>query len=688
MPTDLAPLFMPRRVALLGVSRNPEKLGHRLLQNLLDWQFPGEVLPVNPSGEPILGVKTVRRARDLPPGIDLALVSLPATAVVPAVRELGERGCRVAVVLASGFGETGEAGRAVEAELAAIAGETGLRIVGPNCMGVVNVPTCLNGSYFWALPRLAGGISFVSQSGAYGGLFFREARSRGFGVAKFVSVGNQADLGVVECLEALGEDPETRVVALFVEGLRDGRAFVETARRVSARKPVVVLKGGRGEAGRRAAGSHTGSLAGTYETYRAAFAAAGLVVAEDTGEFFDAVAVLDAQGGRLPRDARVAVLTVSGGPSVVAADMAEALGLRVPALGEELRRALRRHLPAFGADSNPVDMTPQIEPSGIRPTVATLLSSAEVAGVIAIDIGLDRPEYADAVVAAQAATGKPVVACTADTPEVDARLRAGAVPVFPTPERAVRAYRALVSRAATRHRSPPPPRSARPLPPALDPRRMRVDGALGYEMTRAILTRYGVRFPQEAIAASEAEALAAAHVVGYPVAVKTLAPGVLHKTEAGAVILDVRDPDGLRAAWRTVSERVGSGAVLVQAMVPPGIELLVGCRRDPVFGPVVLVAPGGVLAELMRDVSIRLAPVGTEEARAMLAEGRKGTLLRGFRGRPPCDEAALAAVVTGVGDLLADHPAIAELDLNPVIATGDQVIAVDALVIIRTPAGG
>jgi hypothetical protein len=217
---------------------------------------------------------------------------------------------------------------------------------------------------------------------------------------------------------------------------------------------------------------------------------------------------------------------------------------------------------------------------------------------------------------------------------------------------------------------------------------MRVDGALGYEMTRAILTRYGVRFPDEAIVASEAEALAAARALGYPVAVKTLAPGVLHKTEAGGVVLDVRDPAALRAAWRTLSEPVGPGAVLVQAMVAPGIELLVGGRRDPVFGPVVALAPGGLFAELIRDVSVRLAPLGAEEARAMLAEGRKGVLLRGFRGRPPCDEAVLAAVVTGVGDLLADHPAVVELDLNPVIATGDQVIAVDALLIVRSEAGG
>ena len=297
MSVDLSPLFAPRRVAVLGVSRSPEKLGHRLLANLLEAEFPGEVFPVNPSGEAILGVKSVPRVADLPEGLDLALVSLPAQSVVGAVRELGRLGCRAAVVLASGFGEAGEGGQAVQRELAGIVAASGMRIVGPNCMGVVNVPGRLNGSYFWNVPREAGGITFVSQSGAYGGLFFRDVRARGLGVAKFLSIGNQADLGFVECLDWLAGDPETRVVALFVEGVRDGAGFVEAARRLSAAKPVVAFKVGRGTAGQRAAGSHTGSLAGSHATYLAAFAAAGVLVASETEEFFDAVAALDAAAG-------------------------------------------------------------------------------------------------------------------------------------------------------------------------------------------------------------------------------------------------------------------------------------------------------------------------------------------------------------------------------------------------------
>jgi len=686
---DLAPLFAPRRVAVLGVSRNPEKLGHRLLQNLLGWDFAGEVFPVNPGGEAILGVKCLPRVRDLPEELDLALVSLPAAAVVDAVRDLGALRCRAAVVLTSGFGETGAEGRAVQGELAAVARATGMRVVGPNCMGVVSVPGRLNGSYFWDVPRTAGGVSFLSQSGAYGGLFFREVRARGLGVARFLSIGNQADLGFAECLDWLADDAETRVVALFVEGVRDGPGFVDAARRLARAKPVVAFKVGRGAAGRRAAGSHTGSLAGEYATYRAAFAAAGVVVAGESEEFFDAVAALAAQASRPPADDAIAILTVSGGPSVAAADAAEAAGLRVPALPDSRRARLRAHLPAFGADGNPVDMTPQMDPAAFGPAVRLVLEAPEVAGAVVIDVGLDVPAYGEAVAAAQASTGKPVVACTADTPEIDRRLAAAGIPVFPTPERAVRAWRALRAHAAGRGRVAPARRPPRALPAGLAEALAGARGPLPYAASRALLEAYGLAFPAEATAASEPDALSAARRIGYPVVVKTTRADVVHKTDAGGVVLGVGDDAALRAAWAALRSRFGPADVLVQRQVDPGVELLVGGRRDPVFGPTVAFGLGGVLAEALREVTLALAPLGPAEARAMLREGRTATLLGGVRGAAPCDEARLAAVLMGVGDLLADQPAIVELDVNPLVARGAETVAVDALIIVdHTPEGG
>src|SRR6185503_13700463 len=286
---DLTPLFAPTAIAVLGVSRNPAKLGHRLLQNVKESGFAGAIHPVNPSGESILGLDTVRTIEALPDGVDLALVSLPAAAVPAAITALAARRVRTAVILSSGFGELDDAGRTTQRDLLASARAAGLRLVGANCMGVYSAPAGLNGTYFWDLPRAAGGISIVSQSGAYGGLIFRHLGGRGLGVARFVSIGNQADVEIAEVLEWLVDDPATTLIACFVEALRDGPRFLAAARRAAGRKPIVMLKGGRSEAGRRAAGSHTGSLAGAWEVYRAACASARVVLAEETEEFFDAI---------------------------------------------------------------------------------------------------------------------------------------------------------------------------------------------------------------------------------------------------------------------------------------------------------------------------------------------------------------------------------------------------------------
>jgi len=681
----LEALFRPRSVAVLGVSRSPEKLGHRLLRNLLDHGFAGEVHPVNPGGEPILGRPVVRDARALPTGLDLALVSLPAEAVVEAVLALGEKGCRVAVVLASGFGESGEAGAALENELRAVARRTGMRIVGPNCMGVVNPTARLNGSYFWEVPFRPGGISFVSQSGAYGGLFFREARERGLGVAKFLSIGNQADLTLEEVLGHLGADPETRAIGLFVEAVGDGRAFVEIARRVTAIKPVIALKAGRTEAGRRAAGSHTGALAGVYATYLAAFEAAGVVAARETEELFDGLAALAAAGDRLPEGDAVVILTVSGGPGVVAADCAEASGLRVPQLPDRVRQALRADLPPFGADRNPVDMTPQMDPRRFSIAVLSALGAPGIAGALAVDVGLDRPEFAEAVLSGARATGKPAVACAVDVPSVAAALAEGGVPCFPTPERAVRAYRALVRYARLRRRPAPVPPRARALPAGLAEALGSAEGALGPEATRALLEAYGIPLAREGIAASPDEALARAEEIGFPVAVKAIVPSLLHKGEAGGVILALRDPGELREACRALRARFPAARLLIQEQVGPGLELIVGGRQDPGFGPVALVGLGGVLAEGLREVTLRLAPLAPGEAQAMLEEGRLAGLLAGGRGVPPADPKGVAAVIEAVGELLRAHPDVRELDLNPLIVSGGQAVVVDALVIAGRP---
>jgi acyl-CoA synthetase (NDP forming) len=676
----LGALFAPASVAVLGVSRNPAKLGHRLLQNVQASGYAGALHAVNPSGETILGCATVASVAALPAGIDLALVSLPAPAVPEAVAELAARGVRAAVILSSGFGEVNDDGRSTQARLLATAREAGLRLVGPNCMGVYSAPARLNGTYFWDLPRAAGGISIVSQSGAYGGLIFRHLGGRGLGVARFVSIGNQVDVEIAEVLEWLVDDPATTLVACFVEALRDGARFLAAARRAAAaRKPIVLLKGGRSEAGRRAAGSHTGSLAGAWEVYRAACASARVVLAEETEEFFDAIETLVAVPRARPAGRGIAVVTVSGGPSVVAADTAEREGLAVPALGVAARTALGALLPPFAALGNPVDLTPQVEPDRITPVVRRVFEEPAVAGVVAVNVGLDIPEFADGVVAAARATGKPTVAFTADAPGITARLRAGGVPVLASPERAVRAWRALWQARPPALR--PGPRA--PVLPAdlRDALATRV-GALPYGLGRRLLEASGLRFCREAIVANADEAAAAAARIGYPVVVKADAVGLTHKTEAAGVVLDVVDEAAVRAACAALRARTETERFVVQERVGPGVELLLGARRDEVFGPLVVLGAGGVLTEALRDVSVRLAPVEKGEAAAMLAEGARPRLLAGPRGLRPVEPAALIAAIEALGALVAAEPRLVEIDVNPLIAAGADVVAVDALVVV------
>jgi acyl-CoA synthetase (NDP forming) len=676
--SGLTPLFAPASVAILGASRNPTKLGHRLLQNVKDGGYGGALHAVNPSGEPILGCATVPSIAALPPGLDLALVSLPAPAVPAAITALAARGVRAAVILSSGFGEVDEGGRAAQAALLATARRAGMRLVGPNCMGVYSAPASLNGTYFWDLPRAPGGISIVSQSGAYGGLIFRHLGGRGLGVARFVSIGNQADVEIAEVLEWLAGDPATTLIACFVEALRDGPRFLAAARRAAGRTPIVVLKGGRSEAGRRAAGSHTGSLAGSHEVFRAACASAGVVLAEETEEFFDAVETLAARPGS-PASPAVAVVTVSGGPSVVAADTAEREGLVVPALGAAGQAALRALLPPFAAVGNPVDLTPQVEPANIASAVRRVFEEGAIAGVVAVNVGLDFPEFAEGVVAAARATGKPAVAFTADAPEITRRFQAGGVPVLPSPERAVRAWRAL-----WRARPPAPPIPTRA--PALSSEVRRAldtaQGALPYGLARRLLEEGGLRFCREAIVAGADEAVRAAERIGYPVVVKADAAGLTHKTEAGGVVLDVAGADAVRAACAALMSRAGAERFVVQERAGPGVELLLGARRDDVFGPVVVLGAGGILTETLRDVSVRLAPLGEGEAEAMLGEGARPRLLAGPRGLRPVQPPALVAVIQAVAALIVAEPRLQEIDVNPLIAAGADVIAVDALVIV------
>lgn len=445
-------VFQPRSVAVYGASRDEGKLGHVLLRNVLTGGFAGRVVAVNPAGGEVLGLRAVPALEE---AVDLALVSVPAPGAPAAVADAARAGCRAAIVLASGFGETGPEGRALEARLVEAARASGMRLVGPNCMGVVSrlgpdgpAPAWLNGSYFWRLPgprrEVRGGgpveqraVSMISQSGAFGGMFLAQARRRDLGVARFLSVGNSADLIETDALEWLARDPATGVIGLFAESFRDGRRFVAAAE--ACRKPILALKAGKGVAGARAAASHTGSLAGSHGAVQAAFARAGVIEAASSDDFFD---MLQSLAG-LPAGAagpRLAVLTISGGPGVLASDAAERLGLQLPPPGEATVERIRKLAPSFAAAGNPVDLTPQCPRESFPAAIEAVFADPAFDGVVVINCGLDVPQFGAGVAAARRRTGKPVTAFVLDAPSVESELTAEGIPLLPSPERAVAAY--------------------------------------------------------------------------------------------------------------------------------------------------------------------------------------------------------------------------------------------------------
>ncbi len=500
---SLDSLLKPASIAVVGASRDPAKLGHVLLKNVIDYGFTGRVYPVNPSGGEVLGLPIHASIAALPEAPDLVLLSIPNRHVPGVLREAASKGARAAVVLSSGFGEMGGEGASLQAEVRA----SGLRILGPNCMGVYHRPANLNATYFWELPRAEGRVAFVSQSGAYGGMTFRELGRRGVGISTFVSIGNQADVTHADVLEHLAGDAETEVVALFIEEVKDGRRFFDACRRVASKKAVVAFKVGRTRAGGRAAQSHTGSMAGDAEVCRAALRQAGAFVARETDEFFDALAAYAAYPKGLRPGGGLGIVTISGGPCVAAADACEEAGIAVPELSPKTQARVRALTPEFGAPRNPVDMTPQMDPAKMPECVEAVLSDPRVRALLAINVGLDRPDFADAFTRLKDRV--PVVAFTVDAPEIARRFAAAGVPVFPTPERAVRALAALglVSRAQARGGRPPARVSVQ---------------VLDENESKRLLAEAGIPVCRESATESAAEAERAARRLGYPVVLKAL----------------------------------------------------------------------------------------------------------------------------------------------------------------------
>ena len=676
----LAAVFHPRRVALIGASDRAGSVGRLLWDNLID--FPGEVLPVGPS--PTVGGRTAYPdLREVPGHVDLAVIATPAATVPDIIAAAAAKGVAAAVVLSAGFAETGPDGAKLQDEAMTAARAGGVRLVGPNCFGVQNADLPLNASISAGAPRGGGGVSIVTQSGSYGMAVHALGRDEGLRVAKVFAAGNKADITDAELLGYLRQDPATKVICLLLESITDARGFFAEACLTTPVKPVIAVVHGRTGAGQRAAVSHTAALATDDAVRDAALRQAGVVRVRTGLQALDAARALSGQP--LPRGKRVAIVTNSGGTGVELADLLADEGLEVPELIGPLQDELRALLPGYASARNPVDMTPtwQLFTTLYPATIELLARSGEVDAVV--PVLLQRSASADVAGAVRDAVARlradqvpvPVYACWVAPRAADAHaslLQEAGVPCFPWPERTARAVGVAVrcglqarARPALAAKQPPPRRPGQAL---LSP------GLLAPDAARGLRAAAGIPVIETVLCDSAAAAAAAADRLGYPVVAKVVHPALTHKSDVGGVRLGLQTAAAVRSAAADLLALADSAAVLVQPQ-REGIELLIGGIRDPEFGPVVMAGLGGVLVEARRDVQLAVAPLDVAQAGAMLRSLRGAAVFTGLRGRPPTDLGPVAAMIVAVGDLMAGHPELAELDINPVLVGPDGNVAVD-----------
>jgi acetate---CoA ligase (ADP-forming) len=701
----LGELFEPKSVAVVGASNRPGTVGMSVFRNILQAGYRGVAYPVNPSWPSVSGVHCYPDVAHLPTTPDLGIVIVPARLVSGVVAELGRAGTRGVIVISSGFREVGGAGIAREEELVRVARRYHMSLVGPNCFGLLNTDpeVSLNATFSESLPP-RGNIAFVSQSGALCAGILQYGIAERIGFSQFVSVGNRAGVDENDLLRSLGRDPATRVILLYVESLANGRRFLEAARDVTEVKPVLVIKSGRTPAGERAARSHTGSLAqsGRDQLYDALFEQSGVQRVESIGELFRTAKVF-AAGLRLDGP-RLAILTNSGGPGIVAADAAVRHGLELPLPSDADRRRLVRILSPSAAVANPVDMTADARPEQFGKALRILLNASRTDGVLVISTPtgtLTGSAVASAILEARRTSPKALTACLfglTDLSEAVGYLEAGGVPAFTFPEEAVQGLGSLARYRAWRTR------------PRTEVRRFRVDlpaaravvararrsgaSVLPEYASRELLSAFGIPFAPARRVRTEEEAVAAATEIGFPAVLKVASPDISHKTDVGGVALHLEDPGAVREALRRMAStlRVRAPRALiegfeVEAEISGGKEVLIGLQRDPGFGPVVVFGLGGIYVEVLRDVTCRLAPVRPLSARHMIESVKAFPLLHGVRGEPPSDLAALEESIERVSQLAMEMPEVAELDLNPLIVrgVGSGVVAVDARVVLGPP---
>ena len=695
----LDPILKPRTIAVVGASRSANTIGHQVLTNLIHHGFTGSVHPVNPKAASVSSIRAAPSIGAIGEPVDLAIIVVPKEHVATVVEECGTAGVRGLVVISAGFREIGGEGVERERVLMEIVRRHGMRMVGPNCMGVINADPAIsmNGTFAPTMPPF-GAAGFVSQSGALGLSVLDYAAEYGIGIAQFVSIGNKPDVSGNDLLLQWENDPAISRILMYVENFGNPRKFLELAGRITKRKPIIALKSGRSTAGARAAASHTGALAASDATVDALLAQAGVLRARSMEELFDMAMAFGEQP--LPRSRRTAVITNSGGPGILTADALEAQGMEIPELARATIETLAPLLPGEASLRNPLDMIAAATSSSYRSALTAVLADPGIDAAVAIfvpPLGVRQEDVAEAIVAAaKSYPAKPVLAVLMGRdglPEGRAELNAADIPAYIFPESAARALAALNHQREWVDR---PVSQWTPLAVDRDRARRIVERARSAGVSKLdeldaleLFDAYGIPTAPARLATSPAECAEVAAAVGFPVVLKIVSPEIVHKSDVGGIIVDVEDEAEAEAGFTRIAQTVRRAnpeatitGVLVQGMVHGGRELIAGMTRDRLFGPLVMFGLGGIYVEALRDVTFRMAPFGDAEARDMLAGIRGAALLGAVRGQPAVDRDALVAVLRRISQLAVDFPEIGEVDVNPLLGFADRAVAVDARVML------
>jgi acetyltransferase len=694
----LEKMFYPASVAVIGASKEKGKVGRAVLDNLVAG-FGGRIYPINPKADEIDGLKCYRSVLDVPGEIDLAVVVIPAKLVPGAVKECGEKGIRYLVIISAGFKEVGPEGARLENEVKTIAKQYGIRIVGPNCLGIINTISKCNASFARGMPP-RGNVSIITQSGALGTAILDWSEMTDVGFVNFVSLGNKADLNEIDFMQAWENDSETQVILAYLEGITDGQRFMQVAREVSKRKPVVVVKSGRTSAGARAVSSHTGSLAGSDAAYDAAFAQSGVLRANTMDEFFDLAGGFSAQP--IPGGDRVAIVTNAGGPGILATDACEKYGLKLASLSTETIGSLKTTLPPAASLYNPVDVLGDASAGLYKFALETVLADPGVDGVIVLatpQAMTDVKGIAEIVINIKKTTDKPVLPGFMGGVEMEKGvhvLENNGLLNYDDPERAAYTMRMLTRYGKIRNRVYQKPRrfeaDGTVVRKVIEDARRAGINVLGLEAL-PVLEAYGIPTLKYRIVSGMDRAVAAAREIGYPVVMKIVSPQIVHKSDVGGVRVGLENDEAVISAYNKMLRDVRTAVpncvitgVLIQQMATGGKEIILGMNRDPQWGPLLMFGLGGIYVEVLKDVQFRVAPLSEKDALGMIYGIKTHQLLEGVRGEKPADIPKLVELLERLSQLVMDFPDILELDINPVrvYEKGKGCIALDARMTIST----